>query len=287
MSAPPYVYDVSRRDFPARVLEKSREVPVLVDFWAAWCGPCQMLTPLLVKLTDLYDGKFLLAKLNTDLERELAMQYGIRSLPTVKLFRNGEVVDEFMGVQPESSIRRFIDRHVPRESDVVLQKALAAHRAGRAGEALNLLRRAMDMDPTNDRVKIELAQLYLQQSHLDEAQQVLAKVSAEAKAEPDVLALTAWLEFARIAADAPAPAELEKAIATNPDNCEARSQLSAQRVLANDYESALQQLLEIVKRNRRFRDDAGRKQMLSIFDILGRSGELVNRYRQLLATVLN
>ncbi|MFQ6021323.1 MAG: thioredoxin [Acidiferrobacterales bacterium] len=287
MNASPHIYDVNQHDFVKRVLDKSREIPVLVDFWAPWCGPCHMLAPLLARLAEAYDGKFVLAKVNTDLEQELAMQYGIRSLPTVKLFRDAEVVDEFIGVLPESRVRQLLEQHLPRESDAVLENALAAYRAGETDEALDLLRNAIDTDPANDHVKIELAKLYLEQSRLDDAQQVLGKLSVKAKAEPAALVLQAWLGFARIAVDAPTPTELEKAIAADADNCEARSQLSAQHVLAKDYESALHQLLEIVKRNRGFRDDAGRKRMLAIFDILGTSSELVSKYRNLLATALN
>ena len=287
MTTSPYVYDVSQADFAGRVLDKSREVPVLVDFWAAWCGPCRMLTPMLVKLSDAYSGKFFLAKVNTDVERDLAMHFGIRSLPTVKIFRNGEVVDGFMGVQPEGVIREIIDRHIARESDKVLQKALTAYESGQSDEALALLRRAIDTDPANERLKVQLATFYFRQSQLDDAEQLLGGLSAETRATPELLTLAARLVFARIASDAPPIAELQNALVTEPDNCQVRSQLSARYVLANDYESALRQLLEIVKRDRQFRDDAGRKHMLAVFDILGGSGELVNKYRSLLAMALN
>src|SRR5712692_8819273 len=124
MSASRYIADVKQQDFDSLVLQKSREVPVLVDFWAAWCGPCRMLAPILAKLADEYQGKFFLAKIDTDSEKALAAKYGIRSLPTVKLFKNHEVVNEFIGVQPEKTMRALIDRCIARESDVALYNAV-------------------------------------------------------------------------------------------------------------------------------------------------------------------
>jgi putative thioredoxin len=284
MSTSPYISEVSQKQFAAQVLEKSQEVPVLVDFWAQWCRPCHLLLPTLVKLADAYAGKFLLAKVNTDSERELAMTYGIRSLPTVKIFRNGEVADEFMGVQPESAIRQIIDRHVSRESDTTVEAALLAHREGKTEEATELLQNAMDTDPDNDRVKIELAKMYLEQSRLDDAEKLLDRIT---KLDSEGIALVARIEFAHIAADALPMAELEQAISLDPNNCDARHRLSALQVLDEDYEPALQQLLEIVKRNRKFGDDAGRRHMVALFNMLGSHDDLVGKYRNLLSMALN
>ncbi len=287
MSTSPYIADVTLGDFTARVIEKSREVPVLVDFWAAWCAPCRMLTPVLTRLTEAYAGKLFLAKVNTDAEHELATRYAIRSLPTVKVFRNGEVVTEFMGAQPESAVRSLIDRYVARDSDAVVDEALAAYLGGQQQEAVKLLLSVMDADPDNDRGKLMLADIYVDLVRFDEAQEVHRGLSAQAKSKPEALALAGRLQFARLAADAPPIDELEKTLAADPDNREARSQLSARQVLNNDYEAALSNLLEIVKRERQFDDDAGRKYMLAIFDMLGGNGELVNKYRGLLSRALN
>ena len=224
MSTSPYISEVSQKEFAARVLEKSREVPVLVDFWAQWCRPCHMLIPTLAKLAGAYAGKFLLAKVNTDNERELATTYGIRSLPTVKIFRDGEVVDEFMGVQPESAIRQIVDRHVSRESDSMVKAALLAHREGKTKEATELLQKAVDTDPDNDRAKIELTKIYLEQSRLDDAEKLLGRTN---KLDSEEIALVAYIEFAHIAADALPMAELEQAISLDSNNCDARHKLSA------------------------------------------------------------
>lgn len=283
----PHVFDVGAQDFDARVLQKSRALPVLVDFWAAWCGPCRMLTPVLVRLAQAYDGKFLLAKVNTDMERELAARYGIRGLPTVKVFRNGEAVDEFVGVQSEANIRQLIERHLPRASEAPLQQAAAAQAAGKTTQAVEILRQALLNAPDDDALKLKLIELHLEQSNVEKARKLLAGLSAQAKVQPSARALFARSDFALIAAAAPSATELEQTIARDANNVQARAQLGALRVIAQDYEGALQQLLEIVRRDRNFGDDSGRKQMLAVFDILGGKGALVTRYRNLLSAVLN
>jgi putative thioredoxin len=287
MSESPYMYEVDEAGFDELVLNRSHNVPVLVDFWAAWCGPCQVLMPRLAKLAEEYQGRFILAKVNTDVEQRLAGRYGIRSLPTVKLFRNGEVVDEFMGAQPDSTIRDLLDRHLPRESDSAAEAALRDHQAGRTEDALQALRAAVALDPANDRVKLQLARLLFDLGRLDEGDQILRSVSVKALGDPETTALAAKLEFARVAAGAPPAPELEQAIGANPGNMQARYQLAARRVLEANYEAAMEQLVEIVRSDRRFADDAGRKGLLTVFNLLGGKGDLVKRYRNLLSMAMH
>jgi len=287
MSDSPHISDVTERDFDILVVQKSREVPVLVDFWAAWCAPCQMLMPLLAGLAEEYRGKFFLAKVNTDVEQALAARYGVRSLPTVKLFKNGAVADEFMGAQPEKTIRVLLDRHIPRESDALVHQALLELRSGKPEQAVTMLQRARLNDPANDNVKIELARILAALSRLEEAAVVLDDLSADGKRNLVAAVLTARLEFARIAAGAPSPAELERRIAADPRDNEARYLLGARRILAGDYEAALDQLLEILRRDRRFGDGAAHKAMLEVFELLGDKPDLVRKYRGLLYGALN
>lgn len=286
-STAPHIFDVGEQDFAVRVLQRSHELPVLVDFWAAWCGPCRALTPVLVRLAGDYGGRFELAKVNADVERGLTARYGVRGLPTVKFFRNGDVIDEFVGVQAEGTIRRTIERHLPRASESLLRLALAAKAAGRLDEALRTLEQALAVDSSDDDVRLMLAELNFEGGRFDEAERLAAALSAQTKAQPGARTLAARLAFTHIVADAPPTAELERTIASAPDDCVARTQLSARQVLAQDYEAALIQLLEIVKRSRKVGEDAARKHMLAVFDILGGKGPLVSKYRNLLSTVLH
>jgi putative thioredoxin len=282
----PEIFDVSEQDFAPRVLQRSRELPVLVDFWASWCAPCRALTPLLVRLSQAYRGKFALAKVNTDVEQGLAARYGVRGLPTVKFFRNGNVVGEFVGLQPETTIRSMIEQHLPSQSEPLVREALSAKAAGRVDQALALLEQALAAD-SDDSIRLMLAEVNFQAGRLDEAERLLAALSAQSRLEPGPRALAAQLEFSHIAAEAPPIAELEQAVSGRPDDFMARTQLSAHQVLARDYEGALIQLLEVVKRSRKVGGEAARKHMLAVFDILEGKGPLVSKYRNLLSIALH
>lgn len=293
MAASPHIAEVSRADFAARVVGQSRRLPVLVDFWAPWCGPCRMLTPILERLADEYAGKLFVAKVNTDAEQELAMEYRIRGIPAVKLFRNGEVAGEFVGVQPESAIRALIDRFVPNETDALIEKAVALRDAGQMADAVALLREAVGKEPNNDRAKLALANLLCEQAAggdvglLQECQTLLDSLSIRAATNPEVEQARTRLIMARVAAEAPPADELERTVAANPDDLRARYRLAARATLAGRYEPAMEHLLEIVRRDRKFEDDAGRKGLVGIFHLLGSQHPLVVKYRGLLSRAIS
>lgn len=282
-----YALDVTEATFQTEVIEKSRTVPVLVDFWAEWCGPCRALKPVLEKLAGEYGGKFVLAKVDSDKNQSLAMKYGVRGIPNVKAFVDGAMVDEFSGAIPESAAREFIDRLIPSEADKLRQQALSLHVQGQSAEALTLLSKAHEMEPSNDRVKIDAAAFEAEAGNFDAARRWLADLHPASLGDPRVEGLLAQLEFAGNAEAIADVATLQKAITADENNLQARLDLSRRLVVERRYEEALDQLLEIIKRDRRFQDDIGRKTMLSVFNLLTDQPALVARYRRLMASALH
>jgi putative thioredoxin len=286
MNEAQHSYDVTQQNFATRVLEASTHAPVLVDFWAPWCGPCEMLAPALVKLVDEYGGGFTLAKVNTDAEQALAREYGIRALPTVKVFKDSRVIDEFTGVLPESAIRAVIERHIEHETDKIRRLAEAAFEAGDADTALGLLKEAAEIDPDDTSVKNATARILMLTGAADKARSILHSLPADVSLNAEVKRLKAQLEFAQTAAEAPDEIDLERRVSADPGDLQARYRLSARRVMRGDYKGALEQLFEVMRRDRGFENDAGRKGMLSVFEILG-GGELVSRYRSKIVNLLH
>lgn len=279
--------DVTHENFTAQVIEASHQQPVLVDFWATWCGPCQSLMPILEQLARNYQGKFLLAKVEIDSQQALASQFGVRSVPTVKLVKNGQIVDEFTGALPESQIRAFLDKHIESESDQRMQQALAHYQAGETEAALAEMGQILQDDPQNENNKITYVKVLIRENHLKEAKQWLATLPLEASLKPEVRAIQAQLEFIEIVQNAPDPTTLAKQLNEDPGNTQVRYQLSAHAILQGQFEVAFENLLEIVKRDRNYNDDAGRKALLKLFELLGDDHELVSSYRRKLAMALN
>lgn len=287
MGSAAHDYDIGGPAFATRVIEVSNETPVLVDFWAPWCAPCKMLAPILTKLAEEFGERIALVKIDTDAEPELAREYGVRALPTVKLFKNGAVADEFSGVLPEGAIRAFIDKHLERPSDRIRGQAEAAFEAGDTPAALKLLEEAAALEPDNTSIRIATARMLVLTGEIERAQSILNTLPANVGLESDVKTLQARLDFARHAAHDKSESELEQAVLNGPNNMEARYRLGARKVVSENYEAALEQLFEIMRRDRRFGDDAGRKGILSVFEILGGRGELVSRYRNKMVNLLH
>ena len=285
MADSPFIVDVTRENY-AQVMEASFQVPVLVDFWASWCQPCHALMPILAKLAEEYQGKFLLGKLNTEEEQEIAAQFGIRSIPNVKLFRDGQPVDEFMGALPENAVREFIDRHVARESDAAVQEALEQLSAGNADTAIALLAEAREADPDNSRVTLALAQAQVATGDAAAAEATLDSLPASEKDKPEAASLRSQLFFEGQLAGAPAAAELEARLAADPDDQEALHLLALRKVLERDYDAAAELLLQLMKKDRSFGDDAARNTMLKVFELLG-DDPRVSQYRRRMASLLH
>lgn len=282
-----FTADVTLATFETEVIKRSHDLPVLVDFWASWCGPCRTLMPILAKLADEYQGRFFLAKINSDEQQELASRYGVRSLPTVKLFRAGTIVGEFLGVQPERSIRALLDRNIARPSDTTLQHGLDAEVAGDIDAAIRRLQEAHREDPANDRVTVHLGRLLLENGRGADGEAVLRTLSAAGRGDPELSPILTRLEFVRILADAPPLSDIEQRVQRQPDDLQARYWLGAYYLLAGRYEAACEQWLAIVRADREFGDDGGRRALLSAFTLMGGTGELVRKYRNLLSLALN
>jgi putative thioredoxin len=279
--------EVDKASFDAVVIEGSRKAPVLVDFWAPWCAPCRSLAPVLEKLAAEYEGRFVLAKLNSDDNPELAARYGVRGIPNVKAFVDGAVVDEFSGALPESAVRQFLDRIVPSPADELRNEASHVYAETHDLEhALSLLARAEELDPRNEDVRIDRAALLIDADRHDDARKVLSTLAPLTQMDERVSALKARLDLAQNAAAAPSADVLDERIARNGGDLEARLQRAHLHVAQQEYRPALEELLEIVTRDRTFGDDIARKTMLQVFELLG-SGELVSEFRKRLARVMH
>ena len=285
MSESAHIFDVSNENFQTDVMEASQNTLIMLDFWATWCGPCQSLMPVVTKLAEEFNGAFHLAKVNIDEHQELAAQFAVRSVPTVKFIKQGQVVDEFTGALSEGEIRNLLDKHIEKESDRLLDAAIAQYEAGENINAIEAIQDISKTDPNNPRIALVYSDLMIREGRYDLAQEVLQSLSYEMRQTEQVAAMLAKIEFATSAADLPSENELINAIADDPKNSKARHQLSTLYTMQGHYEKALEQLLEIVKRDRQYEDDAGRKAMLKLFEILG-DNPLVHQYRRKMMAAL-
>jgi putative thioredoxin len=287
MGESPYIHNVSMQDFQNLVLENSINKPVLVDFWADWCQPCQTIMPMLAKLAEEYAGKFELAKVNADDEQELAAHFGIKSLPTMKLFFKGQLVDERMGVVPESDIREMLDKHIVSESDQFMQAATMAYQQGQTEQALEMLNHALDKDPDNAELKITIAQMMQAQGDSESALTLLDSLDDEGNKLDSAVKLRAEINLAAQLADLPDLNEIEQRLSQNPADLEALLQKSRHLVAREEYDDAMECLLTIMRNDRSFEDDAGRSGLLEVFDLLGGEHPSVQKYRRKLFTLLH
>ena len=283
----PFSIDVTEADFEEKVVQASHGVPVVVDFWAEWCGPCRVLKPMLEKLAAEYQGKFILAKVNSDENQRIAGRFGIRGIPTVIALVNGEEAERFTGAQPEGMVRQFLDRLIPSPAEELRHTAMEIFQQGDADKALRMLGEASELDPQNGEVRISAAEILLHTGKPHEARQLLDTLPADKRADAKVVTLLARLAFAEKGQALPGAGELEQRIKDDENDLQARLDLAELLVARDQYEEAMAQLLEIVRRDRQFGEDIGRKTMLSVFNLLGGEGELVSKYRRLLASALN
>jgi putative thioredoxin len=281
-----YSIQVTSETFETDVLQKSQETPVLVDFYAEWCGPCKTLGPMLERLADEYAGAFILAKVDADAEQMLVAGMGVRSLPTVVLFKNGQPADHFMGALPEGEIRAILDKHVERVEASPLERAAELVALGQYDKAIALYQLITADDPENYDVYLDMAQALLKKGDLDSAEAIVERLPDAQKMDPRAKSIVAGKVFQDLLAGAPDRATCESRIAANDEDSEARYFLAVHLMVSDDVESAITHLLTIIRTDRQYNDDAARLLLIQIFDRLGNDDPRARTGRRQLATLL-
>jgi putative thioredoxin len=279
-----WVFDTSDEQFDQDVVERSQRVPVVVDFWAPWCGPCRVLGPLLERLADEYRGAFVVAKLNVDENPVLAQGFGVSSIPMVLGLRDGKVVTEFVGAVPEAGVREFLTRLLPSEAEQLAGQADTLRNSGDAQQAEAIYRKALDLDPRCDRALLGMATLLADREQDNEALVLLDRILPGTPMRPEADRLAAAIRIRQ--AGGGDEKTLRAKLEATPGDLETRFTLAQVLASSSRYDEALREYLEIVKRDRSFRDDAARRAMLDIYELLGAGNEVVERSRSALAKVL-
>jgi len=271
------VIEVNERDFQAQVIERSKTTPVVVDFWAPWCGPCRTLGPTLERLAGEAKGAWVLAKINVDNNQQLSQTFGVQGIPAVKAFRDGNVVEEFAGAIPESQVRAWLKRVLPAASDGLVAAAAAMEQHD-PSEAAARYRLALGDDPNNTVALFSLGRLLVSQGH-PEGVEALSQVPSSA---PQYARARAWLTLADFFEQAGKSSGWLNQLGSEPqDDAESRFRTAAQMAREGRYADAINQLLTIIERDRAFRNDAARKTLLALFEALGDDPLVANGRRRL------
>ncbi|MBM3602021.1 MAG: thioredoxin [Alphaproteobacteria bacterium] len=294
-SAPaPAVKDATSATFMTDVIEASRDAAIVVDFWAPWCGPCKQLAPALEKAVKDTRGKVRLVKVNIDQNPDLAQQMRIQSIPAVYAFKNGRPVDGFVGALPESQVKTFVQRLAqlaggaasPSPIDEAMTAAKEALDAGDTGNAGAIYAQILQHEPGHPGAAAGLARCHIQNGDAKSAESVLAAVPADRANDPEIVAVKAQLDLARQAADAGDVAELMEKIAHNPADHQARFDLAMALFAKNKREAAIDELLELFRRDRKWNEEGARKQLLKFFEAMGPTDPLTVSGRRRLSSLL-
>ena len=281
----PHVFDIDQQTFETDVMQASVTTPVLVDFWATWCEPCKTLGPILEKLAVEYNGAFRLGKVDVDTQQELAGMFGIKSIPTVVLVKDGQVLDGFTGALPEGQLREFLSRHVqPLEG--AAEEAPAEDAVPETPEdAVHRLQQAIAAEPAKAELKLDLAMALQKAGQHDAAETELNTLPANLATDERAIRLRSELELAQALKDAPAAADLRQRIEADPNDWDARDQLGVRLLLEGDVEAGLEQFLTILQKARDWNEGQGKKRLLAAFATL-EDADLISRYRRRMASLL-
>jgi putative thioredoxin len=287
---PDPIKEGSDQGFLADVIEPSRETPVIVDFWAPWCGPCRQLAPALEKAVRAAKGKVRLVKINIDEHPGVAGQLGVRSIPAVFAFDRGRPVDGFMGALPESQIKLFVDRlagaSAEEDIDALLAHAAESQALGDLGGAAQSYAAALQLDPSNPKALAGLARASLAAGETDQARRLIESIGEEHAGNAEIAGVRAALELADAAEETGDPKQLAQKVAQDPRDLEARYEFAVALAARGDLQGAVDQLLSIIEINRDWNEDAARKQLIKVFDAAGAASDIAKQGRRRLSAIL-
>jgi len=281
--APTHVFDVDQENFEAEVLQASLTTPILIDFWATWCGPCKTLGPLLEKLATAFNGAFRLAKVDVDKNQQLAGMFGVRSIPTVILVKDGQIVDGFAGALPEGQLREFLQRHVQPREGATEEAELAP--AETADAAIVRLRAEIAAEPDRAELKLDLALALMKAGQADAAEAELTSLPANLATDARAVRLRSQLDLARALQGAPSLGELQQRVQADAADWPARDLLGVRLLLEGDAAAGLEQFLAILEKARDWNEGQAKKRLLAAFATLD-DAELVGKYRRRMASLL-
>lgn len=283
-TADAHVFEVREDNFETEVLQASLTTPILVDFWATWCGPCKTLGPMLEKLATEFNGAFRLAKIDVDKSQQLAAMFGIRSIPTVMLVKDGQIVDGFAGALPEGQLREFLTRHVQPADDAANDDSIDAAPES-AEDALTRIQQAIAVEPENAELKLDLALALMRLGQVDAAEAELTALPANLATDARAVRLRSQLDLARALKGAPSLQELQQRVQADGTDWAARDLLGVRLLLEDDATAGLEQFLAILEKARDWNDGQAKKRLLAAFATLD-DAELIGRYRRRMASLL-
>lgn len=280
-----YVINVTDQTFAQDVLERSKTVPVVVDFWAAWCGPCRMLGPVLEKLAAEHEGRFILAKVDVDQNPGVSMHYRVQGIPAVKAFIDGTMAGEFTGALPEPQVRKFVNDLFPSTADLYAKQGYEWEMSGQLAMAVQNYKGALEEQPDHYSAMVGLGRTLMRQGKIDEALAVLESIPMGVRERAAADSLLATAEFRKFSANQTEP-DLRAKITADPNDVPSRYALASLLATEERFQESFDEFLEIIRRDRQYNDDGARKAMLALFNIVGEDQPLTKTYRQKLANAL-